>query len=179
MRRERRKEPTRRWGFPWSWYGRRSWGPDRSWRDRTRHGKTCTDRKSRQTKQRLGRRTVSNHAYKGQGNYGQRTQEAGIGNAGKDFDSSPLDGDDPGGRGGVTGVGDEPGVIVRADQTEDEDTDDVEQEDTDPDSTNRAGDVLSRVAGLCCGHSENLGSQEGVGSIDQDRPDTGETAQRS
>ena len=29
------------------------------------------------------------------------------------------------------------------------------------------------------GHSENLSSQEGIGGADQDRPETGETAQRS
>ena len=45
---------------------------------------------------------------------------------GKDFDSSPLSGDDPGGRGGVTCAIDEPGVVVRTDHTEDEDTKDVE-----------------------------------------------------
>lgn len=45
---------------------------------------------------------------------------------GKDLDSGPLDGNDPGGRGGVTGIGDETGVVGRDDQTEDEDTDDVE-----------------------------------------------------
>ena len=98
---------------------------------------------------------------------------------GKDFDSSPLDGDDPGGRGGITGVGDKVGVVVRADQAKDEDTDDVEQEDTDPDTTNGERDVLGRVAGFGGGHSENLGSQKGVGSTDQDRPDTGKASEGS
>ena len=31
--------------------------------------------------------------------------------------------------------------------------------------------------GLGGGHSENLRSQKGIGGADQDRPDTGETAQ--
>jgi hypothetical protein len=75
--------------------------------------------------------------------------------------------------------GDKVGIVGRADQTEDEDTDDVEQEDTDPDTTNGERDVLGRVVSFCGGHSENLSSQEGVGSADQDRPETGETTQRS
>jgi len=98
---------------------------------------------------------------------------------GKDPDSSPLDGNNPGGRGSVTGIGDEIGVVGRADQTEDEDTDDVEQEDTDPDTTNGAWDVLCWVLGFGGGHSENLSSQEGVSGSDQDRPDTGKTTQGS
>lgn len=43
----------------------------------------------------------------------------------KDLDSGPLDGDDPGGRGSVTGISDEARVVGRTDQTEHEDTDDV------------------------------------------------------
>jgi len=98
---------------------------------------------------------------------------------GKDLDSGPLDCNDPGGRGGVTSVGDKIRVVGWADQTEDEDTDDVEQEDTDPDTTNGDRDVLGRVVSFCGGHSENLSSQEGVGGADQDGPDTGETTQSS
>ena len=97
----------------------------------------------------------------------------------EDFDSSPLDGNDPGGGGSVTGVGDKVGVVVRADQTKDEDTDDVEQEDADPDTTNGARNVLGRVTGFGGCHSENLGSQKRVGSIDQDRPNTGKSSKRS
>ena len=98
---------------------------------------------------------------------------------GKDLDSGPLDGDDPGRRGGVAGVGDEIGIVGRDNHTKDEDTNDVEEEDTDPDTTNGEGDVLGRVASFGGGHPENLSSQEGVGSTDQDRPNTGETSQRS
>ena len=115
----------------------------------------------------------------GKRNHRKRTQETGVGDAGKDLDSSPPDGNDPGGRGGVTGAGDKVGVVVRADQAEDEDTDDVEQEDTDPDTTNGFGNVLGRVAGFGGGHAQDLCPQEGVGSADQDGPETGETTQRS
>jgi len=97
----------------------------------------------------------------------------------KDLDSGPLDCNDPCGRGGVTGASDKIGVVGRADQTEDEDTDDVEQEDTDPDTTNGDWDVLGRVVNFCGSHSENLSSQEGVRGADQDGPDTGETTQSS
>lgn len=96
---------------------------------------------------------------------------------GKDPDSGPLDGNDPGRRGGVSGTSDKIGVVGRADQAEDEDTKDVEQEDTDPDTTDGTRDVLCWVAGFGGGHSENLSSQEGVGSSDQNRPETGKTTQ--
>ena len=115
----------------------------------------------------------------GKRNHRQRTQEAGVGNAGKDLDSSPPDGDDPGGGGGVTGVGDKVGVVVWTDQAEDEDADDVEQDDTDPNATNGFRNVLGRVAGFGSGHAKDLGPQEGVGSADQDGPETGKTTQRS
>jgi len=95
---------------------------------------------------------------------------------GENFDSCSLDSDNPCGRGGVTGAGDKIGVVGWADQTEHEDTDDIEQEDTDPNTTNSARDGLGRVVGFCGSDSDNLGSQEGVGSVDQDRPDTSETA---
>jgi len=98
---------------------------------------------------------------------------------GEDLDSGPLNGDDPGGRCCVAGVGDKTRVVGGADQTEDEDTNDVKQEDTDPDTTNGLWNVLGRVVGFGGGHSENLGSQEGVGSADQNGPDTGETTQRA
>ena len=94
---------------------------------------------------------------------------------GKNLDSGPLDGNDPGGRGGVTGVGGKLGVVERDDQTEDEDADDVEQEDPNPDTSNGARDVLGRVVGFGGSHSEDLSPQEGVGGADQDRPDAGKT----
>ena len=98
---------------------------------------------------------------------------------GEDFDSGLLNGDDPGGRCRVTGVGDETRFVGGANQTEDEDAEDVKQEDTDPDTTNGLRDVLGRVVGFSGSHSENLGSQEGVGSADQNGPDTGKTTQRA
>lgn len=97
----------------------------------------------------------------------------------EDLDSGPLDGNDPGGRGGVACVGNETRIVVGADQTEDEDAENVEQEDTDPDTANGEWDVLGRIMGFRRGHSENLGSQKGIGCPDQDRPETGETAQSS
>ena len=110
---------------------------------------------------------------------GGRTQEASVGDMGKDLDSCPLDSNNPGGRGGISGVSDNIGIVGGADQAEDEDTDDVEQEDTDPDTADGAWDVFSGVMHFCGGHPENLSSQEGVGSVDQDRPDTSKTAQRA
>jgi len=98
---------------------------------------------------------------------------------GKDLDSCPLDTNDPGGRCRISGIGDEAGVIGGAYQTEDEDTEDVEQKDTDPDTTNGNGDVLSRVLSFCGGHPENLSPQEGESRADQYRPETSETAQRA
>ena len=106
----------------------------------------------------------------------QHTQEAGIGNVRKDLDSGPLNGNDPGRGCRVTGIGDKARVVVWAYQTEDEDTEDVEQEDTDPDAANGLRDVLGRIAGFGGGHSENLSSQECVGGTDQDRPETSEPA---
>ena len=116
---------------------------------------------------------------RGKRSYGGRTQEAGVGDVGEDLDSGPLNGNDPGGRCRVTGVGDETRFVEGANQTEDEDTEDVKQEDTDPDTTNGLRDVLGRVVGFCGSHSENLGSQEGVGSADQNRPDASKPAQRT
>ena len=84
----------------------------------------------------------------------------------KDLDSGVLDSDDPGGRGGVPSVGEEVRVIGWADQAEDEDTEDVEEEDTDPNTANGHGDVLGRIVGLSGSHSEDLCPQESVGGTD-------------
>ena len=98
---------------------------------------------------------------------------------GKDLDSCPLDTHDPGGRGRISGLGNEVWVIVGAYQTQDEDTEEVEQKDTDPDTPNGNGDVLGRVTSLCGGHPKNLGPQEGISCADQYRPGSSETAQRA
>lgn len=98
---------------------------------------------------------------------------------GKNLDSCPLDSNNPGGRGRVSGIGNDVWIIVGAYQTEDEDTEDVEQKDTDPDTPNGNGNVLSRVVSLCGGHPENLGPQEGISCSDQYRPDSSETTQRA
>lgn len=44
-----------------------------------------------------------------------------------------------------------------------ENTEDVEDEDTDVDTPDRTGDVLDGVADLSGGHTENFGSQLGKG----------------
>lgn len=108
----------------------------------------------------------------------KRTQETGVGNVWKGLDFDPLNGDDPGGRSGVTGCRDKAWVVGRADHTEYKNTEDVEDEDTDPDTADSERDVLGRIVGFSGGHSENLGSQEGVSSIDQDRPETSKTTRR-
>ena len=109
----------------------------------------------------------------------QRTQEAGVGDVRENLDPGPVNGNNPCGRGGISGVGNEIGVVGRDDQTEDKDTEDVEQEDTNPDTTNGFRNVLGRIACFGGSHSENLGSQEGVGSADQNRPDASKPAQRT
>lgn len=98
---------------------------------------------------------------------------------GKDPDSRPLNRDDPGGRGGVPGVGDETRVVRRTDQTEDEHADDVEQEDPDPDTANRTWQGFRRVVGFSGSDPDDLGPQEGISSTDQDGPEASEPAQRS
>ena len=98
---------------------------------------------------------------------------------GKDLDSSSLDRNDPGRRGGVTGAGDKTRVIVWANQTQHEDTDDVEEEDPDPYATNGKRDVLGWIVGFSSGHSKNLGSDECIGSPNQHGPETGEAASSS
>lgn len=97
----------------------------------------------------------------------------------KNLYPGPFDGNDPGGGSGVAGVGDQARVVRGADQTEHEDTDDVEQEDTDPNAPNGPWDVLRRIVGFRGRHSEDLSTQKGIGSSDQDRPDTGETTESS
>lgn len=97
----------------------------------------------------------------------------------KNLYSGPLNGDDPGRGGRVTGIGHKVWVVVWAYQTEHEDTQNVEQEDTDPDATNGHRDVLCRIAGFGGGHSENLSSQECVGGTDQHRPEASEPSRRT
>lgn len=97
----------------------------------------------------------------------------------KDLDSSPLDGNDPGGRGGVTGGSNEIGIVRRADQTEHENTENVEQQDTDPDTTDSAGNVFGRIVGFRGRDSDDLGAQESISSANQDGPNAGKATQSS
>ena len=98
---------------------------------------------------------------------------------GKNFDSGPVDRNDPGGRGSVTSTGDKTRVIGGANQTQHEDTENIEEEDTDPYTTNGNWDGFGWVVGFCGSHPENLGSQERIGGTDQHRAETSETTRSS
>ena len=98
---------------------------------------------------------------------------------GKDLDPGPLNGNDPCRRGGVTSVGGKMWVVRWTDQTEYEHANDVEQEDTNPNTTNGTRYVLCRVVSFGGGDSDNLGAQEGVGSTDHNGPEPSKTTQSS
>lgn len=59
----------------------------------------------------------------------------------------------------------EVGVVVRNEQSDDEDTTNVEEQDSDVDSLDGSGEVPSRVLGLTSGDGDDFSTNVGEGGL--------------
>lgn len=95
----------------------------------------------------------------------------------KNFDTDQGGGDNEGGRSspGLLSVGYEKrGVCSRDYETDDENTADIEDQDSPEGPLDRDWDVLSGILGLANGNADEFGSHVGEESVDECRPETEE-----
>lgn len=98
----------------------------------------------------------------------------------EDFDADQSGGNNEGGGGspGLAFVCDkEAGIGSRDDETDDENTADIEDQDSPEGSPDGDGDVLSGVLGLTDGDTDEFGSHIGEESVDESGPETKECGQ--
>ena len=85
-------------------------------------------------------------------------QDDGVDDRGQNLDSSIGNGDGEGTTGSITSVAQELGVVVRHDERDDEDSEDVKGDDSEKDSTDGTGNGSSRVSGLSNGYGDDFGT---------------------
>lgn len=91
-------------------------------------------------------------------------EERGVDDGGETLDACLADGNDEG-RGEGGGLGAEVGVVRGHEEADDECADDVEEQDTDVDLLDCAGDVATRVLGLTGSNGDDFSADEGEGSL--------------
>ena len=105
-------------------------------------------------------------------------QETSVDNGGKDGDTGVSDSNDPWGL-GDTGRETEGWVVRRDNDTNDESTTQVEDDDTDEDALDGSGKVSAGVLGLGGGNGDNFSSNVGESGLGEDGEETEESTEIS
>jgi hypothetical protein len=108
-----------------------------------------------------------------------RGEETGVDDGWKSGDTGLSDSNDEGGSEGVSRVELETSLVGWNENTNDEGTTEVEDQDSDVNLLDGRWEGLSGVSGLGGGDSDNLGTNVGEGGLGQDGPETEELTQRS
>lgn len=99
-----------------------------------------------------------------------RSEKSSVDHGRQSLDASGLDSNNEGRCGSITSVQVQIWVVGWDEQTNDQGTTNVEQEDTDVDSADGLGQVATRVLGLTGSDGHNFGSNEGEGGLSHNRP---------
>lgn len=94
-------------------------------------------------------------------------QNDSIHDRGQDLDPSIRHGDSKRTTSRVPGIAQQPRVVVRDDEGDDKDPEDVKGDDPEKDSTDRSGDGSTRVSSFSDGDGDDLGTDEGKGRGDE------------
>ena len=116
----------------------------------------------------------------GVGSAQDEDEDGTIDNVVEDFDTDQSGSNDEGGGSspGLLGICDkEGGVGSRDDETNDENTTNIEDQDTPKGSPDGDGDVFPGILSLADGDTNELGSHVGEESVDESRPETKEYSQ--
>lgn len=106
-------------------------------------------------------------------------KQNGIDNVWEDADLCVADGQDEWRSGRIASAAEEVRIIVRHDEADHEDGEDVEEEDTPEDTLDGFGDVLAGVLDLADGDTDDLSSCEGEGGLNKNIPEGEEAPEGS